>query len=97
MSEYLQNSREYRFIEWLRFTRSRPIACQPIMKNFYQCFDHHRFNLSLDESEAKSKCLEEFNYEECFTENFPKLKENWPRNVDFIQLGGGGDEEDEDW
>jgi hypothetical protein len=93
----LQNSREYRFKEWLKYTRTRPFACQSLMKNFWQCFDHYRFTKSEEEGEAKSKCLEKFNYSECFIENKEKLLENWPLNVQIYDpSGSGGEEEDEE-
>ncbi len=93
----LDTSREYRFKEFLRYTRTRPYACQPLMKNFWQCFDHYVFNKNEDESEVKTKCLEKFNFEECFKENKTLLQENWAMNVGFHEPAGasGGDEEEE--
>jgi hypothetical protein len=92
----MEKTREYRFREFLRYTRGRPYVCQPLMKNFWQCFDYTHFTKNVDESEAKSQCLEKFNYEECFKENKDKLYENLPFNVEEISLGGGGDEEEEE-
>jgi len=48
-----------------------------------------------DESESKSKCLEKFNYLECFSENKAKLKENWALNVKFYEPAGSVEEEEE--
>jgi hypothetical protein len=89
-------SREYRFKEWLKFTRSKPFVCQPIMKNFWQCFDHFHFNKLVEESEAKLQCLEKLNYEECFKENSSKLFENTVLNAEeYIPAGAGGSEDEE--
>lgn len=92
----LESSREYRFKEWLRYTRTRPYVCQPLMKNFWQCFDHHHFVMKEDAGDAKSKCLEKFNYEECFKENSSLLKENWAKNVQIYSAAGGDEEEEEE-
>jgi hypothetical protein len=73
----LENSRQYRMQEWKRYMRTRPLACWPVMKNYYQCFDHYRFDKNEDEGAAKAKCFEKFNYQECFDENKDKLRENW--------------------
>ena len=90
-------TREYRFKEWLRFTRSRPYACQSLMKNFWQCFDYYHFDKKLEESEAKSSCLEKFNFEDCLNENKDKLFVNLKKNVEIMmpELPGGGEEEEE--
>jgi len=89
-------TREYRFKEWLRFTRTRPYACQPLMKNFWQCFDHYHFQKLQDENETRTKCLEKFNYEECFNENKEKMIENWCLNIEeIVPEGAGGGEEEE--
>lgn len=90
----MENSREYRFKEWLRYTRTRPYVCQPLMKNYWQCFDYYKFTKGEEETEARTKCLEKFNYEECFTENKEKLRENWIYNVEEIEspFKAGGDE-----
>jgi hypothetical protein len=98
MSEFkgFEYTREYRFREWIRYTKTRPYVCQPIMKNFWQCFDYSHFTKNIDEAEAKTQCLEKFNYEECFKENSDKLFENLPKNVQEVSLGGdsGGDDEE---
>jgi hypothetical protein len=78
----IEASREYRFKEFLRYTRTKPYACQPLMKQFYQCFDFYHFQKNEGEEEAKAKCFEKFNYEECFTENKDKLRENWQLNLE---------------
>ena len=91
-----ENTREYKFREWVRYTRTRPYVCQPLMKNFWQCYDYFHFGKNLEDSEAKSQCLEKFNYEECFNENKDKLYENLPYNIEELVIGdAGGDEEDE--
>lgn len=99
MSEFqgFEQTREYRFREWLRYTRSRPYACQPLMKNFWQCFDYFHYNKNIDETEAKTTCLEKFNYEQCFNEHKDILFENLKNKVEIIMpdIPGGGEEEEE--
>ena len=81
MSDIFDNSREYRFLEWRKYTQTRPYSCQGLMKNFWQCFDNFRFIKNFDEVESKTNCLEKFNYEECLSENKEKLFENWIYNT----------------
>lgn len=81
-----ENTREYKFKEFRRFTRSRPFACQPIMKQFWGCFDHFRFIKNNEEADSKTTCLEKFNYEECLTENKQKCLENWKYNVEYVEF-----------
>jgi hypothetical protein len=90
-------TREYQFKEWLRYTRSRPFVCQPFMKNYWQCFDHFHFGKNVEEGEAKSNCLEKFNYVECLNENKERWRENWVYNGEaiFPEGGAGGEEEEE--
>ncbi len=78
----IEGSREYRFKEWLRFTKTRPYVCQPLLKGFYQCFDYYHFVKNQDEDSTKVKCLEKFNYEECLTENKDLCFENWIYNIE---------------
>lgn len=101
MSEYLNNltfdkTREYRFKEFRRFTRTRPYDCQGLMKNFWQCFDYFHFQKNEEEPKAYSDCMEKFNYEECLTENKPKLWENWKYNAKYAASEEGGEEEEEE-
>jgi hypothetical protein len=98
MSDFdsLENSREYRFGEWYRYTKTRPLACQPLMKNYWQCFDYYHFVKKEDAGESRAKCLEKFNYEECFNENKTKLIENWPLNVKITLPQGAAEEESEE-
>jgi hypothetical protein len=77
----MENSREYRHKEWIKYLRTRPYACWPVMKNYYQCFDHYKFDKNEDEASAKAKCFEKFNYQECFNENKEQLRENWIYNI----------------
>jgi hypothetical protein len=98
MSEFkgFEQTREYRFREFLRYTRTRPYVCQPLMKNFWQCFEFNHFDKNVEESEAKTQCLEKFNFEECFKENKDKLYENQAFRVEEISLGGDAGDEDEE-
>jgi hypothetical protein len=85
MEKSLDNSREYSQKAWIRFLKTRPSACWPLMKNYYQCFDHFHFEKNQDKDSAKTTCLEKFNYEECLTENKEKLKENWIYNLEIAE------------
>ena len=98
MSEFkgFEQTREYRFREFLRYTRTRPYVCQPLMKNFWQCFEFNHFDKNVEESEAKTQCLEKFNFEECFKENKDKLFENQAMRVEELSLGGDAGEEEEE-
>lgn len=87
MSDALHSSREYRFKEFRRYTRTRPYTCQGLMKQFYQCFDYSHFQKNIDEESAKKDCLEKFNFEECLTENKDLLKENWVYHVEQKEEG----------
>jgi hypothetical protein len=78
-------SREYKFKEFLRYTRTRPYTCQSLMKNFWQCFDFTHFEKGNDEESAKASCLEKFNFQQCLEENKEKLWENWQFNVTEVE------------
>ena len=99
MSEFkgFEFTREYRFREWVRYTKTRPYVCQPLMKNYWQCFDHLHFSNNLDELKAKTQCLEKFNYEECFEENKEILFENLPKNAyEYVPVKATAEEEEEE-
>jgi hypothetical protein len=98
MSDFrgFEHIREYRFREWLRFTKTRPYVCQPLMKNFWQCFDHFHFDKNMEEADAKTNCLEKFNYEECFNENKEKLIENRKYNFNVVVPSSAAGEEEEE-
>jgi hypothetical protein len=92
-----ENSREYKFKEFLRYTRTRPYACQPLMKNFWQCFDYFHYQKNQDEIESKRNCLEKFNFLECVNENKEKCLENWMFNVEVnLPEGAAAGEEEEE-
>ena len=85
MEKSLDNSREYKHKQWIRYIKTRPYTCWPLMKNYFQCYDYNHYEKNEEESAAKQLCLEKFNYEECLTENKDKLRENWIYNVEIYE------------
>lgn len=74
------DSREYKHKEAIRYVRSQPLACQGIMKNYFQCVDYYHFEKKQDFTTVGTNCLEKFNYKECLNENKDKIFENWYLN-----------------
>ena len=62
-------SRELLHLQRIEFIKSKPEACQGLLKNFYQCTDFFEYEKENTSSEAREKCLEKFNYVECLQEN----------------------------
>jgi hypothetical protein len=79
------DSREYKHKEAIRFIRSKPLVCQPIMKNYFQCVGYYHHEKNQDLPTVEASCLEKFNFQECFTENKERLKENWIFNAEEFE------------
>lgn len=80
------DSREYKHKEAIRYTRSRPLACQGIMKNYFQCVDYYHYDKNQELNSVSEKCLEKFNYKECLVDNKEKIWENWYLNTEQTEL-----------
>ena len=79
------DSREYRHKELIRQIRTMPLACQSIMKNYYQCVDYYHFDKNKDLSTSEGNCLEKFNFNDCLAENKDRLRENWIFNTEEVE------------
>ena len=80
----MDSSREMLHLQRIAYIKSRPFACQGLMKQFYQCSNHHEYEKGLSSEEGKGVCLEKFNYLECLEENRAKCFENWIFNKEEI-------------
>ncbi len=80
----MDSSREVLHIQRIEYIKSRPLACQGILKNFYQCSNFYEYEKEQSSCEAKEKCLEKFNYVECLEENRAKCFENWILNKEEL-------------
>jgi len=73
----LDNNPGYRHIKYVNHIKKYPLVCQGLMKNYYQCVE--RFKGSRADKESLSThektCEEKFNYKECLTENFTKIRD----------------------
>jgi len=81
----MDSSREALHLLRIKYVKSRPLACQGILKNFYQCSNFYEYEKGESATEAKEKCLEKFNFNECLEENRAKCFENWIFNKEEIE------------
>lgn len=81
----MDSSREVLHIQRIEYIKSRPLACQALLKNFYQCTNFYEYEKEQSAADAKEKCLEKFNYVECLEENRAKCFENWIFNKEEIE------------
>lgn len=73
--DYINNNRNYKTQERIKYILSKPYECHAQMKKFYQCVDVHQFDKKMDYNNAIQECTE-FSYEGCLAENSKKIFNN---------------------